>query len=426
MNYNIPLDPAAFATLQNTLTPEGVLSYMERQGQLQQKQLADTTRQATQEAQSASQDYMQATQQPVPEPDALAQFVPSLLGNIASVISQNPSYREQAQKDIHEKRQDLRQKRADNLLALKDMWDTKARLASSAGDREAEIKARQTSEQLSKTIDVMLENQREAHGLGLENLRHKHELEQIGARGRQDRLTQAGKLGLGTGPAGSPVVDNWVKLLTTGQATLSQVPNNIRTPVVNALSQTDNIILPTKVRQTINDLGAAESVMDGIEHLVAEVNTGGPKGSRIKQGIKSTIKGALQTDVDDAMYDKTMRGFLATIARSTGEKGVLTDRDSERARNLLPGRFDAKTVANAKVEQMRQFIRGQKARTIRNFTSTSSQLVQDPWRTGTWFAREDGKVYAMRKTDKQEGWIDPEDEKLNLFVPATPKLPAPK
>jgi len=174
-------------------------SYMERAAAETQKQLQQTTTAATQEAQSASQDYLQAAQQPVPEPDALAQFVPSLLGNIASVISQNPSYREQAQKDIHEKRQDLRQKRADNLLALKDMWDTKARLAANAGDREAEIKARQTSEQLSKTVETMLEAQREAHGMELENLRHRHELEQIGARGRQERETNAAKPVVGAG-----------------------------------------------------------------------------------------------------------------------------------------------------------------------------------------------------------------------------------
>jgi len=199
VNYNIPLDPAAFATLQNTMTEGALKSYMERAAAETQKQLQQTTTAATQEAQSASQDYLQAAQQPVPEPDALAQFVPSLLGNIASVISQNPSYREQAQKDIHEKRQDLRQKRADNLLALKDMWDTKARLAANAGDREAEINARLKVEQLSKIAEQMLDAQREAHGLALEDLKHKHELEQIGARGRQERLTQAEKPVVGAG-----------------------------------------------------------------------------------------------------------------------------------------------------------------------------------------------------------------------------------
>jgi hypothetical protein len=176
MAYPIPIDPAAFATLQNTLTPEGVLSYMERAAAESQKQLQQTTTAATQEAKSAGQDYLNAAQAPAPEPDALAKFVPSLLGNIASTISQDPSYRQQAQNDIAEKRQDLRQKRADNLLALKSMWDDKARLASQAGDREAEINARMKSEQLSKTVDTMLENQREAHGLALEKLRQEGDI----------------------------------------------------------------------------------------------------------------------------------------------------------------------------------------------------------------------------------------------------------
>lgn len=413
----LPIDPASLASLaslQGTLsTPEGVLTLSEALHNRVREESARRTAQATQDAQQAGAAYQQAAAAPVETPDALASLIPLLTGNIASVIAQDPSFAKRGSEEVKQRRDDLVRTRVDNLVALKDAYDKKAMLAAHLGDQEMEIEQRTRSEQLSKTLEVLMQNQRLNVGSAEAEKNRKTDLEiaRIRSQGSQ-------------APAGdSDEVEHWVNLLTTGQATLPNVPQKIRTAVVGRLAETGEKILPPKVRQTVNDLGAAESVMDTIESLVGEVNTGGPKLSRVKQGIKSTVKGVLQTDNDDALYDQTMRGFLATIARSTGEKGVLTDRDSERARNLLPHRFDAKNIAAAKVQQLRQFVRGQKLRTMHNFTATSSELVNDPWRSNTWFAREDGKVYVKRKTDGRTGWIDPEDADRRLFIPATPELP---
>jgi len=398
VNYNIPLDPAAFATLQNTMTEGALKSYMERAAAETQKQLQQTTTAATQEAQSASQDYLNAAQQPVPEPDALAQFVPSLLGNIASVISQNPSYREQAQKDIHEKRQDLRQKRADNLLALKDMWDTKARLASSAGDREAEINARLKVEQLSKIAEQMLETQREHHGMELERLRQKGDRARDASAERIAGIRSGGGLAVGD----ENDVDLLADKVEAGQMKLTELPFRARIPVVRRISERGGTIFPPKVRDTINNLSAARGVLAEIKDLSAKVNKATTGMGRIKQGLESTGRAIAQSTEEDALFDKTRDGFLATISRATGERGVLTDRDAFRAKELLPTRYDKKLVAESKIRQLAEFLDNVEQRTIRNYTTA---LPAD-------------KVHVKRKSDGRTGYIDANDPDLKsgLFV----------
>jgi hypothetical protein len=432
------LTPEVLASLQNTLGPAGVLSMLKREQQAESEALSQRTAQATQTAQAAGQQYQDAAAAPPQDVGLVDQFVPTLLGNVASVIARDPSYRENARSNLRQQRQTLMQARLANLSALREDFVRAADSAQRAGDLEATIKARSNVERMSKLHDQLLLQQRQQHDVEMqgreqagrekvEGLRSASELANIRATADEARKTLGVRLGGGAeGAGGAPslAVENWAKMLETGQANIQNVPQSVRTAVVNQLASTGSTILPTKVRQTINDLGAAESVLDTMEGLVAAVNTGGSGASRFKAGAKSAVKGFLQTDVDDATYGTTMRGFLATIARSTGEKGVLTDRDSERARRLLPVRTDSKAVADKKIALIRQYIRGQKTRTVTNFTTPAS-MITSPWLTATLEQREDGKVFARRKTDGREGWIkyDLSDPDMKLFVPASQKIP---
>jgi len=184
----LPIDPASLASLaslQGTLTsPEGILTLSQALNQRAQEVAQQRTAQATQEASQAGQQYQQAAQAPVQTPDALAQMLPLLTGNIASVIAQDPNFAKRGAQDVAQQRADLAQKRADNLMALKDNYDKKALLAAHLGDNETEMDMRQRSEQLSKTLEVLLQGQHERAATDLENLRQKGRMAEVAAQGR--------------------------------------------------------------------------------------------------------------------------------------------------------------------------------------------------------------------------------------------------
>jgi Tfp pilus assembly protein PilV len=86
-----------------------------------------------QQAQQAGQTYQQAAAAPPPEQAPGAGFFDQLLGNTASVISQNPNYQKQAAERGQQSQKDLMTRRADNLMALKDQYDKQAAAAEKIG-----------------------------------------------------------------------------------------------------------------------------------------------------------------------------------------------------------------------------------------------------------------------------------------------------
>jgi len=120
--------------------------------------LAQHTQQATQAAQQAGQQYQQAAQQPAPDLGMFQALIPALFGNVASVLSGNPSYQQEGQQQVKQSRAQLLQQRADNLQALQDVFKQKAEAAQKAGDFEAEATARTKLEALSKTYDLVKQN----------------------------------------------------------------------------------------------------------------------------------------------------------------------------------------------------------------------------------------------------------------------------
>lgn len=154
--------------------------------------LAQRTTQATSAAQQAGQQYQQAAGAPPAQLAPEDIFLPTLLGNIASVIGQNPDFREQAQENIKASRAELLKSRADNLQAMRDVFSQKADLAQRAGDLETQEKSRLKMEQLSKIHDQVLEQQKQAGRLELEEERGKNDLAVAGVR-RQETQAQAVK-----------------------------------------------------------------------------------------------------------------------------------------------------------------------------------------------------------------------------------------
>lgn len=141
--------------LQGTLTADDILSQAEALRRQQEAMLAQRTQAATQQAQQAQQAYGDAAAQPPAQLDPNDQFVQTLIGNLASTIGGEPSYREKAQENIKLSKVSLIQQRKANLEALQGAAEQSAKAAAEAGDHEQEIKIRSQIESRNKALDQL-------------------------------------------------------------------------------------------------------------------------------------------------------------------------------------------------------------------------------------------------------------------------------
>ncbi len=167
--------------LEGTLSGTDLQTQLEALRQAQQEELARQAQAAAAAGSQAQTEYQQAAAAPPPQLDLASLFVPTLLGNIASTIAQDPSFRERAGQQIQTKQSDLLKARHDNLTALRDVFAQKAEQAKEAGDLEAEEKYRPRIEALSKQLEVLgqrkflREQSERGHEQDLERQRIEHQ-----------------------------------------------------------------------------------------------------------------------------------------------------------------------------------------------------------------------------------------------------------
>src|SRR5437773_637240 len=106
-----------WGSLAGTLGPQAgqVLSLLQAMQTQREHELATRTAQTAQEATQAQGAYQQAAQAPLPEVSPGDQFLQTLGGNFASVLSGNPSYQQGAQADLQSQRETLQAQRLQNL-----------------------------------------------------------------------------------------------------------------------------------------------------------------------------------------------------------------------------------------------------------------------------------------------------------------------
>ncbi len=205
------------ASLNNTMSGMQVNDQYDQLAMALQQAAAQQAQQASEASNQAQSQYQQAAAQPPPTLSPADTFIPTLLSNIASVIGQNPSYRQTTQETIAQQRKDLIANRLNNLTALRDNMLQKAALAEKAGDTETTLATRLKIDQLDKAQADLLEKQKEQHAtdLAAENRRQEHlnRLSEIAAQGAQQRQTNAAKAGADQ----QEQVDNEIKTSGGGQ-----------------------------------------------------------------------------------------------------------------------------------------------------------------------------------------------------------------
>lgn len=385
-DFGMVLDPAILASLHNTLTPAGLLSQQEAQRAQQEAELAQRTQQATQASQAATQAYQGAAAAPVPEPSALEQFIPTLLGNTASVLTQDPSFRQHGQEEVRTQRKNLLQTRMDNLTALRDNYSKAAEASERAGDLETSLKHRTRMEMLDKTRqqlntdrardDAISEGEKDRQNrLSIEGLRRKDE----GAKeARQDKKSHDQNL--------NTLVDNMrqdpdIKLFGEVRDGFERVKIGAgRKGAIGDLSLLYGyikILDPGSVVREGEYANAANTA--GIPENIRRLYNKAIDGSKLTQGQRDEFVATSRQLYQAKQKNKDKaQSYWRRQAKSVGVDPELLIRDLNTEDAVAP-------VATADVP------------------------------SAPAAPRADGKVHVRRKSDGRTGWLLPNDPDIKLF-----------
>lgn len=111
------------------------------------------------------------------------------------------------------------------------------------------------------------------------------------------------------------------------------------------------------------------SILDSLERQYEK--SGGARG-RIP-GLIATGAGKVGAENQVNVYNDARTGFLSNIARSLGEKGVLTDQDIIRIANIIPKVTDNQEEAAARWEQVREIISSGMERAQNSYAQPATQ-----------------------------------------------------
>lgn len=169
----------------------------------------------------------------------------------------------------------------------------------------------------------------------------------------------------------------WVqRILEGGSEVVSQIPaypKGLRTRAVQLAQETGGPILPKKARDTINELNAARVIVNQLramnEKLDQHRGEGGLK--RLTSGLKLSAQAFSQAPgigEDAALYESQLESMLANIARSRGERGVLTNQDIDRVKKSVPDLWVARGLSKKQFDVADQVFNDIETRIIRTYS----------------------------------------------------------
>ena len=134
------------------------------QNRLDPESLRGRTLAAQAQAADAEKQYQAAATAPNPEVAGPTQTVARALSGVASVLTQNKSYIENARTEIQAQEKALLESRVQNLTRLRDLQQTKAEAAQKTGQFELEEVSRLKKDKFDKALELLMQqlNNKEA------------------------------------------------------------------------------------------------------------------------------------------------------------------------------------------------------------------------------------------------------------------------
>ena len=112
---------------------------------------------------------------------------------------------------------------------------------------------------------------------------------------------------------------------------------------------------PASMTGEASGLIPVAGMIDELDKMSQGINVdNGP--NQMVRGWERVGKSKINKDDDVKQYMDNTEAFLALFARVAGEKGVLTEGDTGRARGMLPMPWHSKALRDKKIIQLRQFM----------------------------------------------------------------------
>jgi hypothetical protein len=125
------------------------------------KQLTEQSAAQQAAAAAAGQNLQTASAAPVPTVDPLSSGIEKLFGNLASAVSQNPTYGTQAQESVATQNANLAQRRLDHLKTMESQYTQMAEAARQSGNALQEMKMNEAINKVHTAQEKVLKLQQE-------------------------------------------------------------------------------------------------------------------------------------------------------------------------------------------------------------------------------------------------------------------------
>lgn len=102
----------------------------------------------------------------------------------------------------------------------------------------------------------------------------------------------------------------------------------------------------------------AVPILDKVQNLSEQINTDNGLWGKITGAIKY-VGGKANLNDTASEYDALIDGAIPLVARALGHTGVLTEQDVASTRHMFPQVGESKSLAQAKMKQIREIIQGQ-------------------------------------------------------------------
>ena len=358
---NLLLDPAFLGSLQNTLTPAGVMSQMQAAFDEMQKSAAKHTSEAADAAAQAGRQYQTAAAAPPADVSPMESLVNSSLGNLASVISGEKGYSARAREDTQNQRRTLMQARMDNLAALKSNYEKKAAALEAAGHDEEALKTRLSIEKVSKQYDMMSKEQGQTFAKDQLKAAHDNRMAEITATGEQNRRTLRDK------PAPAPKVPagqesyDISKMVRTTQSgkrfvDLSELTGNAKNSAIKAAHDQGLPALGGDNIRAVKDIDRARRDLSGLENDVLKLVPRDPQG-RLMGAAGRTIEELAQTNPNRAAYKSWRDAAIPTLRALVAGPGLrMSTEQLKLMLDNLPNKNDTWDTASSKLAIIRQML----------------------------------------------------------------------
>ena len=418
----VSYDPASLGNLSNTLTPQGLQSLMEAAQKAQQDELARKTAEASAASQTAGQAYQTAAAAPPPQVDPLSQFVPTLLGHIASVIGQDKGYTQRAEAKVGDDRKALMDARLQNLAALRANSDRKASALEQAGHDEEAGKARMQTEKFDKLFLTLRD--REAHRNRLDEIKatgtEQRSLETL--RGKNDTTAAEAKTKADT----AGYFDNEVKDAPGGGAYLdmTNIPNSYKIKD-QALQYAKEKGLKVFDKDTATKMKAIDEVLRGIDQVSESMSsflTPTMGLSNARTAAKNLGQAFLHSNVEIGSFGVSKElaiRTLSTLVSGAGSGVRITQPEVNMVNQNWPKLTDPLPIAQGKMAWQKRFLMNKVDVALGKPAKPDIRIGAYTNLPGGAQVNADGEVKVVRKSDGMSGWIMPNDTDMKLYKVVT-------